>query len=290
MNETAPIKSIIQRFAYGFLIIAAFAVMMLGKADTVLLEKIRTNVTDAVTPVLAVLSRPASTISSLADKGQEIVDLREENARLREENARLLQWQSVARRLDVENTELRNISRFNPAGALTYVTARVIADAGGAFAHSLVLSAGRNQGVRKGQAVVTGDGLVGRIASVGRHSSRVLLVTDLNSRIPVVIESSRVRAILAGDNVERPRLIHLPPGASPSPGDRVVTSGHGGAFPWGLPIGTVASVSDEGITVQLFTDRERLEYVRAVDFGLDGIVTFPENNKEGTKATSAKGG
>jgi len=112
----------------------------------------------------------------------------------------------------------------------------------------------------------------------------------LNSRIPVVIESSRVRAILAGDNVDRPRLIHLPPGASISPGDRVVTSGHGGAFPWGLPIGAVASVSDEGITVQLFTERDRLEYVRTVDFGLDGIVTFPDKNNKGGQANSKNGG
>jgi len=288
LHEAAPIKNLVQRFAYLFLVLAAFAVMLIGKADTVLLEKVRANITDVVAPVLTVLSRPAATLSNIVDKGQEVIALREENARLREENARLLQWQTVARRLDVENRELRSIGHFNPAGAIKYISARVIADTGGTFAHSLVLSAGTRQGVGKGQAVITGDGLVGRIASVGRSSSRVLLITDLNSRIPVVIESSRARAILAGDNVDRPKLIHLPPGASISPGDRIVTSGHGGALPWGLPVGTVASVSDEGITVQPFVERGRLEYVRAVDFGLDGIINFSPAEKA-TDGKKAKG-
>jgi rod shape-determining protein MreC len=288
LHEAAPIKNLIQRFAYLFLVLAAFAVMLVGKADTLLLEKVRANVTDAVAPILTILSRPAATVSNIVDKGQEIISLREENARLREENARLLQWQAVARRLNVENRELRDINRFNPAGAIKFVSARVIADTGGTFAHSLVLSAGKRQGVRKGQAVITGDGLVGRIAGVGRNSSRVLLITDLNSRIPVVIESSRARAILAGDNVDRPKLIHLPPGASISPGDRIVTSGHGGALPWGLPVGTVASVSDEGIAVQPFVERGRLEYVRAVDFGLDGIVkTLPDTATKSGKASDS---
>jgi len=120
--------------------------------------------------------------------------------------------------------------------------------------------------------VVTGDGLVGRVAGVGTRSTRVILITDLNSHIPVLVERTRTRAILAGDNSEVLRLIRLPPGAEVSPGDRVVTSGHGDAFPPGLPVGVVASVGDAGIGVQPFVERSRLEYVRVVDFGLRGIL------------------
>jgi rod shape-determining protein MreC len=148
----------------------------------------------------------------------------------------------------------------------------VIADTGGAFAHSLVLNAGSRAGVGKGQAVVTGEGMVGRIAAVGERSAWVLLITDLNSRIPVTIAPAGIRAILAGNNSDRPRLVHLPPGVAISPGDRVVTSGHGGAFPPGLPVGIVAAVSEAGIDVRPFMDRSRIEYVRVVDFGLQGIL------------------
>jgi len=284
VQAAQPIKSLIQRFAYVGLVMLAIAVLMFGKADAVLIEQARIYVTDAVAPVLNLLSRPAATLSNWVNQGNEMIALREENARLREENSRLLQWQTVARKLDAENSELRGLSKFQPQGTQSYISARVIADAGGTFAHSLVLSAGRRSGVEKGQAVISGEGLVGRVHGVGPNSSRVLLITDLNSRIPVMIEETRVRAILAGNNSTRTNLIHLPPGASASPGDRVITSGHGGAFPWGLPVGVVAAVSDERIEVQPFVDRERLEYVRAVDFGLKGIVTLPRSEEPKAKA------
>ena len=71
-------------------------------------------------------------------------------------------------------------------------------------------------------------------------------------------------------------MIHLLSGETVSAGDRIVTSGHGGAFPFGLPVGVVASVSDGGIGVEPYVERNRLEYVRLLDFGLGGIVRAPE--------------
>jgi len=192
--------------------------------------------------------------------------------RLREENQHLLEWQSAARKLSAENQNLKSQLNFAPDAEPGFVTARVIADTGGAFVHSILVSAGARDGVAKGQAVVTGDGLVGRVHAVGTRSVRVLLVTDLNSRIPVIIEATRTRAILAGDNSERPRLIHLPPGATASIGDRVVTSGHGGAFPPGLPVGVVAQISDGNVLIKPYAQRDRLEFVRIVDYGLKGIL------------------
>lgn len=267
-----PIKTLAQRFAYLGLVGMAFALMMLGKIDTILVERARTHVTDAVAPILDAMSRPVASINRLISDVREIANLREENQRLREEAARLLQWQTVARRLEAENKMLQGLLNFVPGPEASFISARVIADTGGAFIHSLVLNAGARDGVRKGQAGITGGGLVGRIAGVGSRSSRLLLLTDLNSRIPVLIEPSRTQAILAGDNSDKPRLIHLPQGTTVTPGDRIVTSGHGGAFPPGLPVGVVASVSDGGIAVKPFVERDRLEFVRLVDYGLDGII------------------
>ena len=92
----------------------------------------------------------------------------------------------------------------------------------------------------------------------------MLLISDLNSRIPVVAEKSRVRAILAGDNSGQPKLAFLPPNAKLEVGDRIVTSGHGGVFPAGLPVGQIAGISDGLIRVQPFADFDRLEYVRII--------------------------
>ena len=92
-----------------------------------------------------------------------------------------------------------------------------------------------------GQAVVTGEGLAGRIAEVGDNSARVLFVTDVNSRLPVLIERTRERAILAGDNSALLRLTLLQSVQGVQRGDRIVTSGHGGSFPVGIPVGEVVA-------------------------------------------------
>lgn len=276
-----PIKSLAQRFAYVGLVMVAFGLMLLGKLDAVLVERIRTHVTDAAAPILGLLSRPAAVVSRMAAQIEELAVIRVENARLRADRARLVEWQTIAQRLHSENRSLRRLLNFVPGPDARDVAARVIGDTGGAFAHTLVLNAGGRDGIGKGQAVITGDGLVGRVIGVGGRSSRILLITDLNSRIPVLVEPHRTRAILTGTNADRPRLIHLPPNGTASPGDRVVTSGHAGAFPPGLPVGVVATVSDGGIAVQPFVDRHRLEYVRVVDFGLTGILRPPAADAEG---------
>jgi rod shape-determining protein MreC len=265
----APIRGIAQRFAYLGLVIAAFGLMLLGKADVVFVEGFRAHVTDAVAPILDAISRPVATVNDAVTHARELAALRAENARLREERARLLNWQAAGRKLEAENEALRGLLHYVPRDPRAFITARIIADTGGAFAHSLVLNAGKRDGVKRGQAVISGNGLVGRVVGLGSRSSRILLITDLNSRIPVITEQTRTRAILAGNNSGRPVLNHLPPGVSVLPGERIVTSGHGGAFPPGLPVGVIVSVSDGGIGIQPFVASDKIEYVRVVDFGLD---------------------
>ena len=265
-------KGVASRVGYLVLVLAAFALMLLGKADVLVMERVRASIADAVAPVLDVLSRPAATADHMVDQFNELSALRDENARLRMENERLIEWQASARRLSSENVQLKSLLNFAPGAEPGFITGRVIADSGGAFVHSVMLNAGSRQNVAKGQAVVTGDGLVGRVHGVGARSARVLLLTDLNSRIPVVVEANRTRAILAGNNSDRPRLIHMPPGVSVSVGDRIVTSGHGGAFPPGIPVGVVAQSSENGVLVKPHVQRDRLEYVRVVDYGLQGIL------------------
>lgn len=271
-----PVRSFFQRFSYVGLAGAAFALMLLGKAETVLVDRIRAQAVDAVAPILDVLSRPLGAVARVTDRINEVVALRDENERLREEKARLMQWQAAARRLEAENRSLQELLKYVPEPGATYITARVIGDSKGAFVNLLVINAGERHGVRKGQAAVTGEGLVGRVTAVGTNSALVLLVTDLNSHIPVLVESTRTRAILAGNNTQTPLLVHLPPGSTVTAGDRVVTSGHGDVFPPGLPIGIVSAVTEKEIRVQPLVDRDRLEFVRLVDFGLEGILQIPQ--------------
>ena len=279
-TTVAPIRVMAQRFSFLALILLAVALMVLGKLDANVMEIARMNVTDAVSPILNVLSKPVKTVNQLINEVLGVYNIREKNILLKQEKDRLLQWQMLARKLKVENRNLRNLLNFPVDPAAGFITARVIADTGGAFANSVVINVGNKSGVLKGQPTITGEGLVGRVTDVGKRSSRVLLITDLNSRIPVVIQSSQARAIMAGDNSYQPRLIYLSPGALVSQGDRIVTSGHGGAFPPGIPVGLVASVNVNGTRIKPFVDRYRVTHLRVLDYGLTGIVeTPPGGNK-----------
>ena len=267
-----PLPGLAQRFTLLGLVIAALTLMLVAKADVAMMERVRAQVTDSVAPIIDIMSRPISIANDAIVQFNSLAKIHERNKSLSQDKERLMHWQSVARMLEAENQALRAQLKYVPGPQASYVSARVIADTGGAFAHSVLLNIGHQPGVDKGHAVVTGDGLIGRVESVGSRATRVLLVSDLNSRIPVLIEATRTRAILAGNNSNRPRLIHLAPGATVSPGDRIVTSGHGGVFPVGLPVGLVDAVNESGISILPFVPRDRLEYVRILDFGLKGII------------------
>jgi rod shape-determining protein MreC len=262
----------LQRFAFLSLIVATFVLMLIGKADTILIDRARIAIMDAVAPILRVMSAPAEGVASVVANIRELGAIRRENAALREENARLLQWQAVAQRLDSENRDLRSVLSLVVEPAGHFVTARVVADTGGAFAQSIIVTAGQADGVAKGQVVMSGEGLVGRVMQVGGHSSRVLLITDINSRLPVLVGDAGNRAIMAGNNGDRPRLLYLNEKAVVTPGDKVVTSGDASAFPIGLAVGQVASVDGGTVEVEPYVSNDRLQYVRIFDFGLSDAL------------------
>jgi rod shape-determining protein MreC len=271
----AAFKSIAQWLVYVGLVVFATSMVIFGKADTLLIERLRLQVADAVGPVLGILSEPVDTLVSGIAQIRRWTNLNKENAQLREDRDGLLRWQSVAQRLEVENAELRQLLNFVPEPEASFISARVVADLTGAFARSLLLNAGSFAGVEKDQLVLTGEGLVGRIIGVSQRASRVLLITDISSKIPVFAGPSRVRAMLAGDNTDRPKLTRVVGGEAIKPGDQVVTSGIAGIFPPGLPVGVVDEVDEARISIIPNVERDRLEYVRVVDYGIGTIRVDP---------------
>lgn len=267
------VRLVLQRFALALLVVAAFAIMLIGKADTVLVENARVVALDFASPALEAIAQPVAVANRAIADLKEFATLREENARLREENARLLAWQTAARRLENENDRLRDLSKFREGPEASFITARIVGDSVSAYVRGALLNAGRKTGVAPGQAVVTGEGLAGRIAEVGDNSARVLFVTDVNSRLPVQVERTRERAILAGDNSPFMRLTLAQTVAGIQRGDRIVTSGHGGSFPVGIPVGEVVQTEAGSVKVRPFADFSRLEFVRVVDYGVTGLVS-----------------
>jgi rod shape-determining protein MreC len=276
MVRLSPVRrATIQRITFPLLILLSVMMIVVGKTDQMVFASLRTSVMDAAAPMLEILSRPASLVGSVVRRASDFFAVYRENARLEKENARLLDWQQAALRLAAENAQLRDLLRLAPEPAASYVTARVIANSGGAFVRNIVVNAGRENGVARGQAVITGNGLVGRVTEVGSRAARILLITDLNSRVPVIVEGSHVRAVLTGDNSERPSLHYADASATIRIGDRVVTSGQGGVFPPGLPVGIVAGFDGELARVEPYVELSRVDYLRLVDYGLGEALPNP---------------
>lgn len=272
MRVSAPVRAAAQRLVLPVLLLTSIMLILLGKADVLLLDRVRVALSDASAPLLDALAQPAATVAGSVQKVEDLAALYRQNVQLREENARLLQWHQAALRLEADNTALRRLTKLVPDNPISYIAARVVADLGGAFVRNVLINAGRRDGVARGQAAATGEGLVGRVSEVGEGTARVLLLTDLNSHVPVMLERTHERAMLEGDNTDQPRLIFLQAKSEAKPGDRIVTSGSGGVFPPGLPVGVVAAADSAVGRVEPFAELARLEIVRVIDYGLAGVL------------------
>lgn len=242
----------------------------MSHTQPVMVAGLRTHMIDTLAPVLDAVARPMAAIENGETAIRNTISLRADNEKLREENIHMVEWQNAVVSLQKENRELRELLHFKTEPGLAYISARVIADTGGAYTRGLIVTAGKVDGVREGMAAMTGEGLIGRVVEVGDWSSRVLLISDLNSRIPVTVATTGDRAILAGDNSPQPKLLFMPRDAAASDGARVVTSGHGGVFPPNLPVGVLQENGHGIYTVVPAADLGRITYVRLVDFDLKG--------------------
>jgi rod shape-determining protein MreC len=272
IRPSVQTRHALARLTLPAMVVASFGLMLVGKVDTVLVERARTAVYDASAPIYAVLAEPIGQMHAAVADVAGLWELREENERLRDENERLRRWQSVALTLDAENQQLKAAMHWIPDPEASYVTGRVVADAGGVYAKAVLLSVGPNHALHKGQIALDERGLVGRITEVGSRTARVLLITDMNSRVPVILEGSRSRAILAGTNGPLPRLLYWSEGTVPKEGERVVTSAEANAFPANLPVGTVRYNANGVPEVEPDAQLHALDIVRIFDYGLAGFA------------------
>lgn len=225
----------------------------------------RIAATDAMAPVISVVSAPLRFVSNGFGEVTGLTQIRAENARLQAENNQLKEWYQTAMLLRAENQSLKDLLNVLPEPEQSYITTRVIGDSGSSFVRTLLIEAGSEDGVREGQAVMGSQGMIGRVIETGRKASRVLLLTDINSHVPVIIEGVNQRAILAGNNEDKLTLLHFPPDALITVGARIVTSGTGGYFPAGLPIGEVTKAKQGAVEIRLFSEPDNSGYVQVVE-------------------------
>jgi len=269
-------KAQVKQFAPVLFLIIALALTGIGVSNNPILIRVRTATTDAFVPILSALYAPVRWVKGVANSTTELFSIRSENERLKEENATLRLLQNKVYQLTSDNQKLSQLLNYKPVDEKKFVTARIIADNGGSFSKSVLIQAGSVDGVSKGNLALTELGVLGRVIEVGALASRILLITDYTSRIPVKVGENGILAILSGDNDVLLKLIAVPEGANINIGDLVMTSGHSGVYPAGLSLGIVVSIEGNDIYVQPFSERDKSEFVRVVDFGLDGLL--PDSN------------
>lgn len=249
--------------------LASIALLALSRLDHSLVRGARGALADMATPALAAALVPFRPLQNAVRTLGSLMDARGEAEKLREDNQRLKGWEARARELERRLTQVESLAKVVPEQSFAFKTARVVADTSGPFVKVALIDAGRDAGFRNGYPAVTADGLVGRLVATSPRSSRLLLLNDLNSRVPVFIGVRSVRAVMIGDNGPYPKIGHVPVDAKIEPGDDVVTSGVGGVFPRGLRIGTVVDAGDH-LRVELNARLDRLEYVSVLLYDAPG--------------------
>ena len=226
-------------------------------------------------PVSGVLAAPVRWTGALTDGIKGYFFAVSENRRLRAQVADLQPWRDQAIALKNVNARYEAMLGLRTEPAVAMVTARSVSDARGPFVNARLIDAGSTKGVRIGNPVINEHGMVGRIIGTTGGVSRVMLLTDVASRTPVLIDRTDARAMLTGDGSGNPRLEFLR-SRDLQAGDRVLSSGDGGGIPRGVPIGVAAKGIDGSWRVKLFSDRGAIDYVRVMLFQDFGQLVNPE--------------
>lgn len=225
------------------------------------------EVSDAVSaPVTGVVSAPLHWMGSLSGAVGDYFFAVSENRRLRQELEAAAALEQEVRSLRDLNERYRDLLGLQTNPPIPMVSARVVADARGPFANTRLANAGSERNIRIGNPVMSERGLVGRVVGVTRGASRILMLTDIASRTPVMVDRTNARAILTGDGGPNPKLDYLRGQDPVKEGDRIVTSGDGGLMPRGLPVGVAVRGVDGAWRVVLSAESGAVDFVRILLF------------------------
>ena len=262
----------LRRLITALLLLSLFGLFVLWRIDGPRVEKFRVLVIDTFVPSFEWMLRPMTSVVKLAQDYQSYEKLLEQNKELRRELQQMRSWKEAALQLEQENARLLDLSQLRLDSKLTHVSGIVMADSGSPFRQSVLLNIGSRDGIQDGWAAMDGLGLVGRISGVGSSTSRVLLLTDNASQIPVILQPSGQDAIVMGDNSFAPPVEFIENADMVRPGDRIITSGGGGVLPAGLLVGTLAMDPSGRLRARLAADYERLEFLKVLrDYGTEKI-------------------
>jgi len=249
-----------QRFSLFALTIISILLIFLETIDTKPLNVIRSFIKDFVYRSAVVATYPTKIFSGTYNSIENHFVIYKNYEELKKENEELKSKTSESDFLELENSQLRKLIGEQVESELNLASARVLLDEQSPYLNSFVINIGANKDIKNGMAVLDGKNFIGRIVDVNFFSSRILLITDLNSKIPVMSEPSGNHAILSGHGESSPTLEYLSKNHKIQDGDKIYTSGKEGIFSPGIPIGE-ARLKKEAIEVQLYSDLNEITFV-----------------------------
>ena len=258
-------KGIKQRFSLFVLVVLSIILIFVETIETKPLDYFRAFIKDVIYRGALIVTSPSKGFNDFTNYLSKHANLYSNYNKLKKENEKLKNTISKSDFLELENTQLRKLIEEQVSSTSNLVSARIMLDKQSPYLNSFIINVGGNKNIKNGMAVLDGKNFVGRIVDVNFFSSRVLLVSDLNSKIAVITEPSAHHAILAGHGIAEPSLEYLPDNHNIQNGDKVYTSGKEGIFSPGIPIGEV-KIENNIIKILLFSDLSQITFIN-VDLG-----------------------
>ncbi|MSP33500.1 MAG: rod shape-determining protein MreC [Rickettsiales bacterium] len=237
-------------------------------------SKAHKNITDDVSfafvgvslPIVKFAAFPFNTIINLLINFQELIDAKKENISLKEENNKMRTLYVKAINVNNENQELKNLLQFIVPKSAHFVVAKISGRSHGLFNQNLFIDSGTNHDIAEGSIVTGAIGMIGRIVDITENKSRLMLVTDPSSRIPVIASKARARGVLIGTNNNLMEILYLSKHHQIKVNDMIFTSGDGDLLPPGILIGVVRKVDGSYVGVEMIEDINNADIVTVMKY------------------------
>ncbi len=249
-----------------FFVVLSLIFLVTSKVNKNITNDISFAFTGISLPIVKVAAFPFNTVINLLVNFQELIDAKKENIALKEENTKMRALYATAANLNNENQELKNLLKFVIPKSTNYVVAKVIGRSHGLFNQNLFINAGSNRKISEGSIVTGAVGMIGRVVDISDDKSRLMLVTDPSSRIPIIASKARSRGILIGNNTNLMEIAYLSKNHQIKVGDMIFTSGDGDTLPPGILIGVVRKVDKSYVGVEMIEDINNADIVTVMKY------------------------
>ena len=253
-----------QRFSLFALLFSSIFLIVLGKFNFTAINYLKITINEVVYRTSFVASIPEKYITYSYRAIEEHIKLYKDYNFQKEELEKLKSEKYEVKFLEAENKRLKKVlNDINYSSEL--VIAKVIIDKQSPFLRSIIINKGSKNNIKKGMSVLSDSYLIGKVVEVNYMTSRVLLLSDLNSKIPVTIEPGSIQSILSGDGENSGNIQYTKDNLPIADGSIIYTSGTGGLLKSGIPIGKIEQNENQN-SVNFFIDFSQLRYVKVLSY------------------------